>query len=127
MSNPRIVLEGAWVRLDQKMRYRVYRMRDSQREQFRWAPHTGGSLVVKPKDYMADEELEAPSPYSAWKLLAGRGQILRPGDLVELINDDGISGQLQICKYIGFEPAEWFVAEPKTDRISVETERLYSE
>ena len=104
------------------MRYRIYRMRDSQREQFRWAPHTGGLIVVKPKDYTGHEELDAPSPYAAWKLLAGQGQILRPGDLLEIIEDDGIAGHLQICKYIGFEPAEWLIAEPKTDRIITETE-----
>jgi hypothetical protein len=39
---------------------------------------------------------------------------LRVGDLLETAD-----GHLRICKYVGFEPAEWLVAEPKT---SVEPE-----
>ncbi len=37
---------------------------------------------------------------------------LSPGDLLETIETEG-TGRMVITKYIGFEPAQWFVPELK--------------
>lgn len=83
-------------------------MKDAQRQQFRWAPHVSGSAGVKPKDYEHRGEIEALNEYDAWRLLRDSGQPLAIGDLLE--TEDG---QLRICKYVGFEPAQWVLPEPK--------------
>lgn len=90
--------------------YRIFRIKDAQRQQFRWAPHTSGVTSVKPKDYEASGEIEAPSAYAAWAALRETEEALRVGDLLESV--DG--GQLRICKYVGFEEAQWILPEVKT-------------
>lgn len=90
------------------MVFRIHRMKDAPRESFRWAPHTGGVAVVKPKDYDADAEVEGATPYAVWQLLRQSDRPLRAGDVLE-----DPSGTLQIAKYIGFERAQWWVPEPK--------------
>jgi len=97
-------------------------MKDAPRENFRWAAHSGGLAVVKPKDYELSGEIEAATCYAAWKQLAAQSQALRPGDLLETVLPDGVAGELQIAKYIGFEPAQWCVAEPKPAAGSPEDE-----
>jgi hypothetical protein len=86
-------------------------MKESPREHFRWAPHTGGLATVKPRDYEPGVEVDAPSPYALWKQLAlensGRDK-LQPGDVLELVSE-GTTSTLFITKYIGFEPAQWFI------------------
>lgn len=106
-------------KLTEVPRYRVYRIKESQKEAFRWSAHMGGLALVKAKDYEPGGELESQSPYSLWKELqapssasAGIQRPLAPGDLLELIGDDG-PGQLLITKYIGFEPAQFVIPEPK--------------
>ncbi|HEY3936957.1 MAG TPA: hypothetical protein VGL97_05980 [Bryobacteraceae bacterium] len=94
-------------------RYRIYRIKDSPKESFRWAAHMGGLTIVKPKDYEVNGEVEAATPYAAWSGLANGGQALCPGDLLEMLQPDGSAGDLRIAKYIGFEPAQWFVPETK--------------
>lgn len=96
-------------------RFRSWRIKDAPAESFRWAAHTGGLAIVKPKDYEAGGEVASPTPYAAWKLLEKEGRPLRPGDLLESIGDGGHSGELQIAKYIGFEPARWYVPEPAAE------------
>jgi hypothetical protein len=96
------------------MHYRVHRIKETPREAFRWAPHTGGLAIAKAKDYEPGEELEAATPYAAWKFLAQQGAPLRPGDLLECLQPPS----LQITKYIGFEPAQWFVPETKGEAFS---------
>jgi hypothetical protein len=93
--------------------YRIHRIKDTPREAFRWAAHTGGIAVVKPKDYDFSGEVEAVTPYAAWKMLASEDQPLRPGDLLESISLEGQPLDLRIAKYIGFEPAQWWNPEPK--------------
>ena len=95
--------------------YRIYRMKEAPREHFRWAAHTGGLAVVKLKDYDPGALLEALTPYAAWKALSGDPDPIRPGDLLEFITPDGAPGELRIAKYIGFEPAQWYIPEPKTE------------
>ncbi|MGC2657036.1 MAG: hypothetical protein WA324_03590 [Bryobacteraceae bacterium] len=94
-------------------RYRVHRMKELPREQFRWAAHTGGLATVKPKDYEPAEEVQAPTPYALWKQFQANGAPLRPGDVLETLEDGAVQGQLQITKYIGFEAARWYIPEPK--------------
>jgi len=89
--------------------YRIHRLRDQQRQQFRSAPHTSGVTSVKQKDYREGGTIDAPSAYAAWSSLQGSPDPLTVGDLLE--TEDG---RLSICKYVGFEEARWHVAEPST-------------
>lgn len=102
--------------------YRIHRLKEGPRESFRWAAHTGGLAVVKSKDYDLGGGIEAATPYAAWKALLAEGRALRPGDLLERTGPEGEPGELQIAKYIGFEPAQWYVAEAKPDSSSVSAE-----
>jgi hypothetical protein len=103
-------------------RYRIHRIKQGPSESFRWAAHTGGLALVKPRDYEHGGDAEAATPYRAWKLLKDEANPLRPGDLLETITEDGATGPLHIAKYIGFEPAQWYVPEPKPENtISVAT------
>jgi hypothetical protein len=88
--------------------FRIYRMKDSPRQQFRWAPHVSGCASIKPKDYEPRGEVAALHEYDAWKALRDSGDALLVGDLLE-----GEDGRLRICKYVGFEPAQWVLPEPK--------------
>jgi hypothetical protein len=88
--------------------YRIYRMKDSPRQQFRWAPHVSGCASMKPRDYEQRGQIEALHEYDAWRLLREEDAPLEVGDLLE--TEDG---RLSICKYVGFEPAEWVLPEPK--------------
>lgn len=88
--------------------YRIYRMKDSPRQQFRWAPHVTGRATLKPKDYEQQGQVEALHEYDAWRLLRESGKGLEVGDLLE--TEDL---RLSICKYVGFEPAEWVLPEQK--------------
>jgi hypothetical protein len=87
--------------------YQIHRLRDAARQQFRWAPHTSGVTIVKPKDYEKDAVVEAASAYAAWVALRESQKALQVGDLLEL---EG--GEIRIFKYIGFEEARWYVPEP---------------
>ena len=88
--------------------FRIHRIKQSAGEAFRWAAHTGGLAIVKERDYERGENLDAPSIYAAWKALFSSKHRFAAGDLLE---DE--SGKLHILKYIGFEPAQWFISEPK--------------
>src|SRR5580704_16419850 len=89
--------------------FRIHRMKDTPRQQFRWAPHVSGAAIVKPKDYEPSGEVDAENEYAAWALLVG--------DILELTE-----GQLRICKYVGFEEARWLatelVAEPVPEPVA---------
>lgn len=88
--------------------YRIYRMKDSPRQQFRWAPHVSGCAFLKPRDYEQRGEVDALNEYDAWRLLRESGSPLAVGDLLE-----SDAAGLRICKYVGFEPAQWVLPEPK--------------
>ena len=87
--------------------YQIHRLKESQRQQFRWAPHTSGVTVAKPRDYEKGQVVQGASPYAVWLGLRGTDEELQVGDLLEV---EG--GQLRILKYIGFEEARWYVPEP---------------
>ena len=96
--------------------YRIHRIKENPAENFRWAAHTGGLAVVKAKDYEdGAEELEAVTPYAAWKALGANGDPLHMGDLLEEIATDASAGALHIAKYVGIEKATWLVPEPKPE------------
>jgi hypothetical protein len=63
---------------------------------------------VRSKDYTEAGSVEAPSAYAAWATLKDSETPLRVGDILEAEN-----GSLCICKYVGFEEAQWFVPEVK--------------
>lgn len=88
--------------------YRVFRLKDNLRQQFRTAPHLSGVAAVKPKDYEEAFSVDAPTPYAAWHSLRGTESALGPGDLLQTPD-----GELRILKYIGFEEARWALPEPK--------------
>jgi hypothetical protein len=102
--------------------YQIHRMKEAPRQQFRWAPHTPGVTIVKPKDYEPGPVVEAASPYALWLALREGEGSMAVGDLIE-VKDGAVkegevktgvpgSGELRILKYIGFEEARWFVPEP---------------
>jgi hypothetical protein len=86
--------------------FRIHRMKDAPRQQFRWAPHVSGTANVKPRDYEAAEEVTAENEYAAWASLRNAEKPLGVGDLLE-----NPEGQLRICKYVGFEEARWILPE----------------
>jgi len=88
--------------------YRVYRMKEAPRQHFRLAPHLSGAVSVKPKDFEQLGQVEGKNEYDAWRAARESGEPLEVGDLLE--SDDG---HLRICKYVGFEPAEWALPESK--------------
>lgn len=90
--------------------YRVHRLNDKQRQQFRWAPHTAGLSQLKPKEYESDCVIEAATPYAVWMALKDSNRPLDVGDVLE--TEDG----LRIFKYIGFEEACWAEAEQTPPR-----------
>src|SRR5258708_39356506 len=89
--------------------YLIHRLKDSHRQQFRWAPHTPGITVVKLKAYEKGDTVEGGSPYAVWLDLRETENALDVGDLLESEGAD-----LRILKYIGFEEARWFVPETAT-------------
>jgi len=89
--------------------YRIYRMKDSIRQQFRWAPHTIGLSMVKPRDYELINTVESSGVYAIWMLLKDTDDALQVGDILEV---EG--GELRIYKYVGFEEAQWQLPEVKT-------------
>ncbi len=88
--------------------YRIYRMKDSPQQQFRWAPHVSGCASLKAKDYEQRGQVDGRNEYDAWRQLREAGSPLEVGDLLE-----GEDGQLRVCKYVGFEPAQWVLPEPR--------------
>ncbi len=90
--------------------YHIYRLKEHQRQRFRWAPHASGASSVRPRDYEKTDSVDAPGVYAVWAGLKEGNQALQVGDLLE---SDG--GQLFICKYVGFEEARWVHPEPGTE------------
>jgi hypothetical protein len=94
--------------------YQIHRLKEAQRQQFRWAPHTPGVTIVKLKDYEPGPAIEAASPYALWLALRDRDNAIAVGDLIEVAGDlaQQAVAELRILKYIGFEEARWYVPEP---------------
>lgn len=90
-------------------RFRIHRMKDHPRQHFRWAPHLSGVAQLKPRDYEIAGEVEALNFYDAWAILRGSSAALDIGDVLE-----AESGEVRICKYVGFEEARWAAPEVKS-------------
>lgn len=88
--------------------YFIRRLRESQQERFRWAPQpsTASAVLLKPGDYREDGEVVADSPYQAWQILRQSNLDLRVGDALMEEN-----GTVHLCRYSGFEAAEWMVTD----------------
>ncbi len=91
--------------------YQIHRFKETQRQHFRWAPHTPGVTIVKLKDYEIGTVVDAASPYALWLALRDSENAVGVGDLIEVLGDVP-GGELRILKYIGFEEARWYVPEP---------------
>ncbi|MEP6715417.1 MAG: hypothetical protein ABJC09_07565 [Terriglobia bacterium] len=87
--------------------FRIHRMKDAARQHFRWAPHVSGAASVKPKDYEPSDAVEAENEYAAWAQRRNSDGSVGVGDILETP-----TGELRICKYVGFEEARWLVPEP---------------
>ena len=94
--------------------YRIHRMKESPRQHFRFAPHVTGVAHVKPRDFEDGGDIEAGNEYEAWRQLRDSERPLAVGDVLETE-----SGELRICKYVGFEAAQWIVPEIKSGLESV--------
>jgi hypothetical protein len=94
--------------------YQIHRLKETQRQQYRWAPHTQGVTIVKSKDYEPGPAIEAASPYALWLALRETGDSIAVGDLIEVVGNliEPGRGELRILKYIGFEEARWYTPEP---------------
>jgi hypothetical protein len=86
--------------------FRVHRMKENPRQNFRWSPHAIGVSHVKPKDFEPCGHVEAGGFYEAWMILRGTDRALLVGDVLE-----SCTGELRIFKYVGLEEAQWVVAE----------------
>jgi hypothetical protein len=87
--------------------YQIHRLKETPRQQFRWAPHTSGVMIIKPKDYEQGSSVVGASPYAVWLDLRDTEAPLQIGDVLQ-----AEGGELFIFKYIGFEEARWYVPEP---------------
>ena len=96
--------------------YRIHRMKENARQQFRWAPHAIGDSVLKQRDYEETECVEAANPYAVWTELKNTEAALHVGDILE-----SDAGDLRIYKYVGFEQAQWQLPEVKTGLEPVDT------
>ncbi len=71
--------------------------------------------MVKARDYDAGGEFQAVTPYALWSSMKAQGTDLSPGDVLEVVRENEPVTELHIFKYIGFEPAKWWIPEPKPE------------
>jgi hypothetical protein len=96
--------------------FRIHRLKDHLRQNFRFAPHLSGVASVKPRDYeiagpdQEDAVVEASSPYAAFFALREAARPIQVGDLLE--SEDGT---LKIFKFVGIEEAQWLLPEAKPE------------
>lgn len=88
--------------------YRIFRMKENERQRFRTLPHTSGVTMVKPKDFEERGTVEAASPYTAWAQMKDTPEALQVGDLLVAPNDD-----MRLLKFVGFEEARWIIPDVK--------------
>lgn len=89
--------------------YRIFRMKENDRQRFRWQPHTSGTSLAKPREYEENGSIEAPTAYAAWAQLKETNEQLEAGDILAGPNDE-----MRILKYVGFEEAKWLIPEVKS-------------
>lgn len=102
--------------------FRIYRLKDHLRQNFRSAPHLSGTASVKPRDYELPAEnqesavIEASSPYAAFFALRSAERPIQIGDLLECED-----GSLRIFKFVGIEEAQWLLPEIKVEAVEAIT------
>jgi hypothetical protein len=96
--------------------FRIHRLKDHLRQNFRFAPHLSGTASVKPRDYEIadtgedDAVVEASSPYAAFFALREAPKPIQIGDVLECED-----GSLRIFKFVGIEEAQWVLPESKPE------------
>jgi hypothetical protein len=96
--------------------FRIHRLKDHLRQNFRFAPHLAGAASVKPRDYeiagpdQEDAVVEASSPYAAFFALRESARPVQVGDVLECED-----GSLKIFKFVGIEDAQWILPEVKPE------------
>ncbi|MBI3693302.1 MAG: hypothetical protein HY238_00470 [Acidobacteria bacterium] len=90
-------------------RYRIYYLKDSHRQQFQQAPPSPGPITLKMRDYQPGDEIEASSPYAAWKQIREEQGEQRPIEVGDALETE--TGALLVCKFVGFEEAQWWAPE----------------
>jgi len=98
-------------------RYRLHQLKDGLRAQFRNATPKPGPLELHRRDYTPGQEIEAASPYAAWKWSRDESgaEPIQVGDVLE-----AESGELLLCRYAGFEEARWRAPAPAPAEAVVE-------
>ncbi len=91
-------------------RYRIHYLRESQRQHFRNAPPSPPPHRLKQKDYQAGGEIDAENPYAVWKQMREVAGDIRPIEIGDALEAE--TGALFLCRYVGFEEAQWHVPEP---------------
>src|SRR5919109_4231294 len=92
--------------MDRMRVYRIFRMKDHERQRFRFAPHTSGTMIVKPKDFEERGAVDAATEYAVWSELKRGSEPLDVGDILVAPDES-----MRILKYVGFEEARWLVPE----------------
>lgn len=93
--------------------YTIFRLKDHQKAHFRQLPHVSGVAKIKARDYEEPvESVEALTPYAAWFQMQEQGSPLEVGDV--LVDETGAA---RVVKFVGVEPAEWFVPEAKPELV----------
>jgi hypothetical protein len=92
--------------------FKIHRLKDHLRQNFRFAPHLSGTASVKPRDYELPEEVsvDVTSPYAAFFALRDAERPIQIGDVLE-----SGDGSLRIFKFVGVEEAQWVLPEIKPD------------
>jgi hypothetical protein len=98
--------------------FRIHRLKDHLRQNFRFAPHLAGMAAVKPRDYenQEDDVVEAGSPYAAFFALREALRPIQVGDVLECAD-----GTLRIFKFVGIEEAQWVLPEVRSEIPVAET------
>ncbi|HVP00149.1 MAG TPA: hypothetical protein VMT15_18890 [Bryobacteraceae bacterium] len=105
--------------------FRIHRLKDHLRQNFRFAPHLAGMAGVKPRDYESpgpdqqDDIVEASSPYAAFFALREARRPIQVGDLLECED-----GSLKIFKFVGIEDARWVLPEARPEMATPQPEAV---
>lgn len=73
--------------------------------------------MVKARDYEPGDSIEAASPYGVFFALRDSERPLEVGDMLEAEN-----GNLRICKFVGFDEAQWIQPESRASDTPVDAE-----
>jgi hypothetical protein len=96
--------------------YQLYRLIDSRREKYQSASPEPGQALLRGRHYEPAGEVEAVSPYQAWRQLqtvteeAETLAALAVGDVLR----DPDRDEWLVCNYWGFDPVQWNDDPPLT-------------